>query len=189
MNSDFYPCRISAISKLGRFAAQYVYLCIGIMLSIIPFVICAEWYINNDYTTVQAVILLMTIIIAILLSLFLCVMSIKCYRMETRYISVDRYGFVIREKTDKQYVWEMVECIGVIAYAANASKDIYQSQICIFLEPITDTALKKLRDSYLYGAFNRDKYILLDNDPCLFNKLDACTDIPIMDLVSTQLKL
>lgn len=189
MNSDFYPCRISAISKLGRFAAQYVYPCIGIILAGIPLVICAEWYINNDYTVVQTVVLLVTVIIAILLSLFLFIMSIKCYRMEVRYISVDSHGFVIREKNDKRYTWEMVEGIRVIAYAATASKDIYQSQICIFLEPVTDNALRKLRDSYLYGVFNRDKYILLDNEPCLFNKLDTCSDIPITDSISKQLKL
>lgn len=92
--------------------------------------------------------------------------------------TVDQYGFAIRDRSDRRYAWEAICSIGIIAYAANASKDIYQTEICIFLEPFGDKDLRKLRDSYLYGAFNLKRFVLLDNDPRLIDALTKCSGLP-----------
>lgn len=99
--------------------------------------------------------------------------------METRHIAIDQYGFIIRDRNDRRYAWKAICSIGIIAYAANASKDIYQTEICIFLEPFGDKDLRKLRDSYLYGAFNLKRFVLLDNDPRLIDALTKCSGLPI----------
>ncbi len=109
--------------------------------------------------------------------------------METRYIAIDQYGFTIRDRNNSRYAWEAISSIGIIVYAANASKDIYQTEICIFLEPIGDKDLKKLRDSYLYGAFNLKRFVLLDYEPRLIDELIKCSGLPIRDFQSEQMKL
>lgn len=189
MNSTFFPCRTSTISKWGRYSALFFYPAIGILSLFALFLLGANVNFSAGYTVKQILVLLLTAIETILISFFMFYMSRKCYRMETRYIAIDNYGFVIRERTDRQYTWDSIGGIVVIAYAADAGRHTYQTQICIFLEPISDGALRKLCDSYLYGAFNRDKYILLDYDPLILNKLEMCIGWPIPDIRSKQLNL
>ena len=109
--------------------------------------------------------------------------------METCHISIDSYGFVVRGKNERRYAWDEIGGIGVIAYAASASKLNYQTQICIFLKPISDDSLKHLRDSYLYGVFKRYKYVLLDYDKITLNWIVMQSHVQIDDLRSHQMKL
>lgn len=186
---DFRPCRVSTISKIGRFAALCFYPFIGVGLIFVTFLLAIEVLASDNHTAGQLVLYILTTITTILLSIWLFTMSKNCYQMESRHISIDTYGFAMRKRVSNQYTWEMVESIGVIAYAADANKELFQTEICIFLTPANDVALRKLRDSYLYGAFNMDKYVLLDYDPILHKELEECSGLSVEDLRSHQLKI
>lgn len=189
MNITFFPCRTSRISKIGRYGTLFFYPSVGILSLVAMFFLVSGGIFRKCYTDRQIIVQLLVVIGTMLISIFLFYMSGKCYRMETRSIAIDSNGFVIRVKTDRRYAWESIGGIAVIAYAANANKDYYQTQICIFLEPIGDTALRKLHNSYLYGAFHCDKYVLMDCDPYTLNMLETCIDWTIPDIRSKQLNL
>lgn len=178
------------MSKLGRYAALLFYPIVGIAALFCTLFIAIDGMVNKTYSTnIPLVAFLLTEITGVLLSVFLLNMSRKCYRMETRHIEIDQYGFTIRDRNDSRYAWEAIRSIGMIVYAANASKDIYQTEICIFLEPFGDKDLRKLRDSYLYGAFNLNRFVLLDYDSHLIDQLIKCSGLPINDFQSAQMKL
>ncbi len=189
MHLTFVPCRTSSVSKLGRYSAMYFFPFLSIALFFVPILIGIDIENNNAITIVQSIILFLVSICAVLLSIFLLRMSRQCYRLETRYIAIDQSGFTIRGNNDKRYGWENISSIGVIAYAANASKQIYQTEICIFIEPINQTKLKKLRDSYLYGALNLDRLVLLDYNASLSDMLTKVSHLPVLDHRPEQMKL
>lgn len=184
----FFPCRMTPISKLGRYAALLLYPSIGVLLLVVPVVIGVELHINRGDAIVQLISLLFAFS-AIILSSFLFIVGRKCYRMETLHIAVDSLGFTIREKVNRQYTWEAVSDIGIIIYAANASKQCYQTQICIFLRPVDNNALEKLCNSYLYGAFNQDKYILIDYSQVMVERIEECSHMTIADFRARQMNL
>lgn len=189
MNSTFFPCRKTAISKLGRYSAIYCYPVIGILLLIASLFLIIDVADHNYNTLYQLVLLLLAIISSIVLASFLFYMSRKCSIIEERHISISSLGFTIRDKSDRWYAWDSIGTIGIIAYAASASKQNYQTQICIFIEPVNDVVLRKLRDSYLYGAFNHDKLILLDFDQSVLSTLKMCNCTPVLDLRTKQRRL
>ena len=189
MNLSFFPCRTSSISKFGHFCALYVYTAIGIGLLIIPCIVGIELITSGVDRIIQAGILVLASMASILLVFFLFIIGRKCCCMETRQIAITDNGFIIRDRTDRGYAWESVEGIGIIVYAANASNQIYQTQICIFLEPISDIVLRKLRDSYLHGALGHDKYVLLDYNSFIQDQLKMYANQPVIDFRLKQLSL
>ena len=184
----YFPCRSTPISKLGRYTALLLYPSIGVLLLVVPVVIGVELHINRGDAIVRLISLLFAFF-AILLSSFLFIIGRKCYRMETRHIAVDSLGFTIRKKVDRHYTWDAVSDIGIIIYAANAGKQCYQTQICIFLRPVDNNALEKLCNSYLYGAFNQDKYILIDYSQVMVERIEECSHMTIADFRARQMNL
>ena len=186
MESNFLPCRSSPMSKIGLYAAVLLYPAVALALLFVPFLIIAETFSESDYTLWQVFILILASAAAIVLASFLLVLSRKCYLLETRHISVDRNGFSVIGRNKKRYEWNEVGGIGIIAYAASASKEIYQVQICIFFEPPGDDELRRLRDSYLYGVLNQDQYVLMDYEEMAMNRVSKNSDFPIEDLISLE---
>lgn len=189
MVSTFFPCRSSLMSKLGLYSAVLVYPFVAVVLLFVLFLIGTELYAESSYTSLQVFILLLTMVVAIFLSSFLLVLSRKCYLMETRHISINNYGFVVRGRNKRQHAWKEIGGIAVIAYAASANKLIYQTQICISFEPLSDDELRRLRDSYLYGVFHQNKYVLMDYEGITMDRMLEQSQIRIDDLRSRQMKL
>lgn len=189
MNLTFYPCRLSPMSRFGLYSAALFYPLVAAALLFVSFFLGIEIYINGNYTSLQVVIVLFAMTIAILLASFLFVISRNCYLMERRRIALDRDGFVVKARNERRYNWHEIGGIGIIAYAASVSKQVYQTQICIFIEPVSDEGLKRLRDSYLYGAFNQHKYVLLDYETATLNKINSQGYIQIDDFRVHQMKL
>lgn len=188
LRQTFIHCRTSPLSKLGRYAAL-LYLLTSLALLFVPILIAVDTLSNNNVTITQLIVSLLTSICALLLSFFLFNMGKKCYQVEKRQIALGQSGFTIRDRKDKWYSWEQIEGIGVIAYGADASKMHYQTVICIFYDPIDRTDLKKLRDSYLYGARNLDRFILMDYDPTLIDTLTQYSRLSIFDYRVMQMML
>jgi hypothetical protein len=109
--------------------------------------------------------------------------------MESRRITIDKAGFILHEKTSHRYTWSHICNIGIVSFASSASGDHYQTQICIFLTPVTDPMLKKLHRSYLYGVFHRKRYILLDYSQPLLEHLAVESNMEILDYQSRQRSL
>lgn len=189
MDSMFFPCRSSRISKFGLYSAVIFYPSVAFLLLFALLFIGTDLYSKDDYNTLQVVILLLTMIVAIVLASFLIVLSWKCYLMETRHITLNSYGFVVRGKSERRCAWSEIGSIGIIAYAASASKLNYQTQICIFFEPFSDDELRRLRNSYLYGVFNQDKYVLIDYEGIAKGRFLEEKNIRIDDLRPHQMKL
>lgn len=191
MDSSFFPCRTSTISKVGRLVALFFYPFVGIGVACLLFPLLYE-IIREKHTVLQLMVLFLTVVCVISLSAFFLHMSRKCYIMESRYVVFDQYGFEFgygKNGTGKRYEWQKVDEIGIIAYAASASKQNYQTQICIFLKPVNDMCLRKLRDSYLYGVFNLNDFVLLDYDLLVIEKLNKCKSPSIHDLRIKQMTL
>lgn len=109
-------------------------------------------------------------------------------QLESREIAFDQSGLTVRDRTDHLYKWNEIGGIGIIAYAASASRDFYESQICIFLETVDPGDIKRLFKSYLFGAANLKKYVLIDLDPSLLDALTRCSNCTILDYRMTQLR-
>lgn len=189
MKLTFFACRSSMMSKLGLYSAVLFFPAVAVLLLIASLFVGFELCINSGYTFLQVFISLLMMVLAIIIASFLLVVSQWCYLMETRQISIDSYGFAVRNKSERRYAWNEIGGIGIVAYAASASKLNYQTQICIFLEPISDEALKHLRDSYLYGAFKRYKYVLIDYNEIILNRIAMQSQVQIDDLRPHQMKL
>lgn len=188
MNDQFVQCRTSPLSKLGRYAALYLYPTAGILLLIASIFLIAGLFHTMDVTFVQLAVSLALLPGATSLSFFLFRMSRMCYALETRKIAFDQSGFTVRDRTDHLYKWNEIGGIGMIAYAANGSRQRYDSEICIFLESVDPDDLKRLFKSYLFGAINLNKYVLIDLDPNLLDALTRCSNCTILDYRMMQLK-
>lgn len=189
MDSSFIPCRSSPMSKLGLYSAVLLYPSVAFALFFVLILIGFESYAENNYTSLQVFILSLTTVVAIVLASFLLVLSRKCYLMETRHISINSYGFIVKGRNESRYAWKEIGGIGVIAYAASASKLNYQKQICISFKPLSDDELRRLRESYLYGVFNQDKYVLLDYEGIIMDRISEHSHVQVDDLISRQMKL
>lgn len=189
MDSSFVSCRSSPISKVGLYSAVFFFPVVAFALLFISFYISSELHTAYNHTLLQVLILLLMMTVSIVFALLLFVLSRKCYLMETRKISVNSNGFSIGKRKTMCYSWDEIENISIIIYAANASNEIYQTQICIFMEPLNDNALKRLRNSYLYGVFHQNNYILIDYKGIAADHLLKCSGIHIDDQRSRQMKL
>ena len=188
MNDQFILCRTSPLSKLGRYGALFLYPTAGIMILLFSLVLIGGLFYTIDMTFIQMSVLLVLVSGTISLSFYVFKLSKMCYALENRKIAFDQSGLTVRDRTDHLYKWNEIGGIGIIAYAANASRDFYESQICIFLETVDPEDLKKLFKSYFFGATNLNKYVLIDLDPGLLDELARCSNCTILDYRMTQLR-
>lgn len=184
----FHRCRFSIASKFGRLSAICLYPCASLTLLLAQIMIIVD-ILYHTPTLIGIVMVVLTSICTIMLFCFFLKISCTCYQMENRQIALDHDGFTIRDRKDRSVPWREVYCIATLMYASSASKQSYQNVICIFLEKIDDRKLKRLRDSYLYGAFNQDRLILIDYDAKFVDALVRISGLSIVDFCSTQKKL
>lgn len=184
---SFFYCRNSLSSRLNRYAAVFFYPFIAFSLLSCTIYLVIESLCNTEQPAKQIFIIAFVVILSLIISCYMIKMCRKIYRLENRAIALTEYGFSIKDGFDKQYAWKQISCVGIIIFSATASKQNYSTQICIFLRDPCRSDLKKLRDSYLYGAFNYDKFILIDYTPTLLDKLTQSYALTIVDYRHEQL--
>lgn len=186
---QYVPCRTSVDSRFGRCAALILYPTVALFLLAALTLATISTFQRSKVHAVDYLWLLITGILAVSILALLLRISVCCYRMESKEIAISKDGFAIKGQPDKQYIWPQIHGVGIIAFAANASGQRYQKQICIFLHPIDDSSLKKLYRSYLYGAFHEKYFILMDyNASTVAILADECMQI-VADYRSKQAKL
>lgn len=186
MNGQFVPCRTSPLSKLGRLGALFLYPTAGILILLSSLVLFGGLLYTMDMTFIQAAVLLALISGTISLSFYIFKLGRMCYALESRKIAFDQSGLTVRDRADHLYKWDEIGGIGIIAYAANASRDFYERQICIFLDTVDPDDLKRLFKSYLFGASNLNKFVLIDFDQALLDALAKESGCPVLDYRRAQ---
>ena len=68
---------------------------------------------------------------SLLLSLHLIYLGYWTYHMENRKIAFDEFGFTLVDQRIQTHSWGDVHSIGIVMFAANASKQHYQNTICL----------------------------------------------------------
>lgn len=184
---SFSYCRKSLSNILNRHAAMFLYPSVAFLLLFCVIYLIIEALYNTELHTRQISIIFFVVILSLFILYYMFKMSKMIYRFENRQIALTQYGFIIRDRKDTQYAWEQISCVGIIIFSATASRQRYDTQLCVFFEKPEQADLKKLRDSYLYGAFNLDRFILIDYNPSLANKLTQYCGLSIVDYRSVQL--
>lgn len=190
MDLEFVPCRSSFVTKLNKFAAISLYPLAGIVCALLPIPLLYE-IVKKECTLPQMMIIFLAIVCSTSVSICLFYLTKICYCMESRYIALDQRGFVIKcgkNGHQKRYAWDETYGLGIVIYAATASKQSFQTQVCIFLKPVDNVALKKLRDSYIYGTLHLNQFILLDYTSSIIEKIQNSTSLDIFDYRSGQIK-
>ena len=181
METKFIQCRTSRVSKVGRFAALFLYPLGAVLLLITAVVLAVEAVQGGQWMASKIILTLLIEIYALVFSLLLLKFSVRCYRMENCRIAMDHSGFTVKGRKNRRYEWNKIGGIGIIAFGANAGRDIYQKEICIFLEPVEKEHLKKLSRSYIFGAYHPDRFILLDYEPGLADTVAKYSGLSVVD--------
>lgn len=184
---DFFYCQTSFSSRLNRYAAMYLYPPVGFFLLLCVIYMVVGIASIADRSGGQIALFIYGITLSGLASYLMFKLGAKTYRLERRQIAFDQHGFIVRDHEDRQYKWNQISGIGIVIFAATASRQRYRTQICIFLKPVTDKSLRKLRNSYVYGAIHLDQFVLMEYTPFLADRLAHCCGLSIDDYRSLQL--
>lgn len=103
---------------------------------------------------------------------FLIRLCYQSFRMELRLFSISKEGISLgySQKTTDFYSWEKIDEIAISAYQASASRQAYQTVICIFLEPRRNNFVQKILGSF-YAMENMDRFVLIDYSEDVYAQL------------------
>lgn len=174
-------CRTSSVSKFGRYISVTLYPLVGLIILFAALFLVFDAIGNPENVKSDAISLLIMTIVSIGISVWLLKLGVSCYQFETREIFVDQHGVVVKGRKESSYEWNQIGGISVVAFAATASRQHHQEQICIFLRPFKQKHLKKIYTSYLYGVLNLEEFVLLDFDPVLLEVLSKYSGLEIVD--------
>lgn len=189
MNSSYFYCRNSVVSKINRFAAILLCPVIGICFLLGTAYMLFDAITRPGVTAAAAITTLFFSGLYLAFGIALLVFGKRWYQMESRKIMIDQQGFTIKGFRENRYTWAHVSDIGIIAFAATANRNSYQKEICIFLKPAGQDQLKKLFSDYLYGVFHCDSFILIDYEPLLAESLAEYSGRALVDYQDVQLIL
>lgn len=184
---EFIDCRTSVTSKVNRYAAVSLFAFVGFILLFCGLFLVGSLLGSSSQPAMRVIVTILCIVLAFFASYDLFRISAKVYRFEKRKIALDQRGIIIKDREDRQCLWDQISGVGIIAFAATANRKNYDAQICIFFEPIDQRDLKKLRDSYLYGARNLNKFVLMDYGPALADTIGQYSSLSIQDFRQEQL--
>lgn len=182
-------CRYTVTSKLGLFSAILLYPAIGLVVLIVGVYILSDICISQKQMNLSIMVELFISFVAFCISFLLFYLSIKCYIMESRKYAITPTGVVINNFGQACYSWDAICEIAIIAYAASASLQNYQTVICCFLKPPNQYVLSRLLKSYVYGAINTDKFVIIDYHPNTLDKIRDNYPRVIVDYREKQLGL
>lgn len=180
-------CRQAPARALGRFSALFLFPVVGFVILIAGTYILLTGIISGMTSGVLNVVQLGVSCCSLVFSLLLFCLSIECYSMETRKYEIDANGIRIRDKIEKFYFWHEISEIAIVAYAASASLQNYQTVICCFFRPRTKDFLSKILHSYIYGVMNQDNFVIIDYKPSILDEFSNVYPGIITDYRKKQL--
>jgi hypothetical protein len=119
-----------------------------------------EAFASLQYLSIFLIIIASTFSCFALYQLYLC---IQWYTFEARKFSVSKEGFLVSCKGKIAfYTWNQIHEVAVVATEASASLDNYQTVICCFLKPKSNSFLHKILRSHHYGALHQEDFVVID---------------------------
>ena len=176
-------CRYTPISRFGRYSALFFYPVIGIIC-----IAAGIWALIDSVMSGQfgsMTICCMVLVSGI--SFLMFALSFWFYRFESRKFLVSIEGISVSDKGKSFYRWDEVHGVTISAFAAAASLQNYQTVICVFLKPETETILRKILRSYIYGARHRDQVLIIDYSSAMLDKIASVYPGTILDCRKEQL--
>ena len=179
---QFVSCRTSLLSEIAKFAAVF-FLAIALLGGAVFLLVCGKQANDYSYTLLMGYAL-----VAAVAGAYLMRLSLICYALESRKIAFNQFGFTTKIRKNHAYTWDEVGEVSIVAFAANAGRQRYQSQICISFQPLTSSQLRKLCRSYLYGAANLNEFVLIDFSQGLVDELQTYSGLTVFDYRQLQLR-
>lgn len=188
MQNDYSLCRTSRMSKVGRFAALCFYPLVGG-----TGVLCSLCLVVFGFSSFAADLseALLGLTIAIAVGYFSCRLfrlSFRSYHLETRKIALCETGVAVKDYKERFFRWNEIADIGIVAFGANANRNRYDREICVFLTPVDQISLKRLLD-YSFGANNLDRFVLLDYSPAVAEAITEQSGKQVVDFIPKQIQL
>lgn len=179
-------CRNTIGSKFNKIGAVIIYpLCM--LGSFLFSVSLARTFIFSLLNFNNVLITLLVFIISIKLFLFLFQMAYNSLRLEFRRFFITKDGFVIYELFGKtrKCTWSDINAIVVSAFQISASRQGFQTVICIFYDEQPSDFVTGM-SSYFYGLRNLDKFVIMDYNEELYNEISNLSQKRIVDYRSLQ---
>lgn len=179
-------CRFTILSKISRYAALFLYPTAG-LLAFTAGMLCAisAFYLCGNFAFLFLIVMS---ILAFVIAFFLFRLSVKCYSMESRKFSLSKDGIMLSDNDNSFYAWNNVQEVAIVAYAASASLQNYQTIICCFLKPKPTNFLHRILRSYIYGVMNQDNFIIIDFHPTIVERFSAVYPGEIFDYRNKQIE-
>ena len=157
------PCRQSHDSLIGRFTAVYIFPFIAFAIAIAGVYIGLTCFlskgISNSLILIKCIISFSSLVLAVQLMFF----SNKCYIMETQKYALGPNGITLhRGRKVIVLTWNQIKDVAIVAFAASASRQRYQTVVCCFIRERDQKFFDKILNSYIYGAVSTDKFIIID---------------------------
>ena len=175
-------CRYTPISRFGRYSALFFYPVIGIICIAAGIWALIDSVMRGQFGGMTIYCMAMTSGISFLMF----ALSFWFYTFENRKFLVSIDGISVSDKGKSFYRWNEVHGVAISAFAATASLQNYQTVICVFLKPETETILRKILRSYIYGARHRDKVVIIDYSSAMLYKIASVYPGAILDCRKKQ---
>lgn len=170
-------CRYTSASRPDRIGAFFVYP-LAALLVLIADMYFIYLFLNGlvYYSSkVKLVGFIGLAVVIMAISRLLYFLGWLCYqssRMERRLFSISEEGITLgyNIKTTVSCSWEKIDEIAISAYQASASRQAYQTVICIFLEPRRNDFVQEILGSF-YALENMDRLVLIDYSEDVYAQL------------------
>ena len=182
------PCRYTLQGKTSKYAALLLYPTIAAVTFFegIYCLYCALTMYLGQYP--QFFLMVGAFVASLGIAVLLIDLSVNCYIFENRKFQLTVEGLVVTDKHCSIFDWALIEDVFVVAFAASASRQNYQTVVCCMLQSWNEDFLRKILRSYLYGIKNTKKFIIIDYSPALVDELTLLYPKKILDLRKKQLQ-
>lgn len=179
-------CRNTFQSKLSKYASITIY---PIIAAISLFSgICCTYVVLAEYLMSYSILIMMPIAVASIgIAVWLIDLSVNCYAFENRKYQPTMEGLAVADRYYSLIDWDSIEDILIVAYAASASRQNYETVLVCMLQHRDDDFLQKILGSYLYGVKNRHKFVIIDFSFAVAEELSSFYPREILDLRNEQL--
>ena len=186
-----FPCRCTFSSKFGKIAAFSLYPGIGLAAGAAGIHLCADLvFQSNELSRGGVVLVCVGILLAFSVAAFCFWLSVICGGFECRKCMVDAQGITVIGPGRSQtfYKWDALYGVGIAAYGASASRQRYQKVLCCFLTPPGPGTLRRICDSYVWGAGHTKDVLILDLESSAAAEIRARYPGKIVDHRKAQLE-
>ncbi len=181
-------CRYTLQSKISKYASLLLYptVAVTVLLGGVYCLYCA--LIMRSGRSFLSFLLVGASIVSFCIVVMLINLSVRCYTLENRKFQITADGLIVQNKHCSFFDWNAIESVIIVAYAASASRQNYQTVVCCMLQPMEKDFPGKILRSYLYGAKNTKKVVIIDYSPAIVEEFTLLYPGNILDLREKQLR-